>query len=148
MSHVRPYCTFEVDGLWLGVDVLDVQEVIRHREPTRVPTATPVVLGLINLRGQIVTVLDLRGRLGLAPGPALDRTMNVVVRRPGGPVGLVVNEVRDVLEVNEAALVKAPETIPETIRCLVSGLFPTAARTLLVLDLARVVEHGGGPDGR
>ena len=57
MPGVRPYCTFRVDGLWLGVDVLEVQEVIRHRTPTRVPAAPPAIRGLINLRGQIVTVL-------------------------------------------------------------------------------------------
>ena len=148
MSGVRPYCTFEVDGLWLGVDVLDVQEVIRHRVPTRVPTAPPVVLGLINLRGQIVTVLDLRGRLGLAPVPALHRPMDVVVRGPGGPVGLVVDEVGDVLEVDETALAQAPETIPESVRRLTSGLFPSVGRSLLVLDIAKVVESGGWSDGR
>jgi purine-binding chemotaxis protein CheW len=140
MARVRPYCTFEVGGLWLGVDVLDVQEVIRHREPTRVPTAPPVVLGLINLRGQIVTMLGLRERLGLAPVPDLGRALDVVVRRPGGPVGLVVDEVGDVLEVDETTLSRTPETIPEAVRRLTSGLFPTPGRSLLVLDLANVVE--------
>ena len=141
MAGVRPYCTFRVDGLWLGVDVLEVQEVIRHRSPTRVPTASPVVQGLINLRGRIVTVLDLRGRLGLAPpGPAAERPMDVVVRAPGGPVGLVVDEIGDVVEVDEAGLGRPPETIPEAVRRLVSGLYHSGGRSLLVLDITKVVE--------
>ena len=141
MPVVRPYCTFRVDGLWLGVDVLEVQEVIRHRTPTRVPTAPPVIHGLINLRGQIVTVLDLRGRLGLAPhGPLFERPMSVVVRAQGGAVGLVVDEMGDVREVDEAALGRPPETIPEAVRRVVSGLYPSEGRSLLVLDIAKVVE--------
>ena len=141
MPAVRPYCTFQVDGLWLGVDVLEVQEVIRHGTSTRVPTAPPDVQGLINLRGQIVTVLDLRGRLGLGPpSPIFEHPMNVVVRAPGGAVGLVVDEMGDVLEVDEAALVRPPETIPEAVRRLASGLYPSDGRSLLVLDITKVVD--------
>ena len=62
----RQYCTFIVDGRYFGLDVLKVQEIIRYQEMTRVPLAPPVVRGLINLRGQIVTAIDLRRRLGLA----------------------------------------------------------------------------------
>ena len=58
MSTTNQFCTFYVDGLFFGVDVLRVQEVIRFQEMTRVPLASSVVSGLINLRGQIVTVID------------------------------------------------------------------------------------------
>ena len=140
MPGVRPYCTFEVDGYRLGVDVVNVQEVIRHREPTRVPTASSVVQGLINLRGQIVTVLDLRGRLGLPPAADLEGRMDVVVRVQGGAVGLVVDEVGDVLEIDEAALEPTPATVPESVRCLTSGLDSSTGRSLFVLDIPRVIE--------
>jgi purine-binding chemotaxis protein CheW len=144
MPDDRSYCTFRVDRLLLGVDVVEVQEVIRHREPTRVPTAPPSVRGLINLRGQIVTVLDLRERLGLAPcGPPSDPLMNVVVRVPGGAIGLVVDQVGDVLAFDETAPTEPPESIPEAVRCLVSGHYPLPDRSLLILDIARVVERGG-----
>ena len=140
MPGVRPYYTFPVQGLWFGVDVLEVQEVIRQRTPTRVPTASAAVRGLINLRGQIVTVLDLRERLGLAPvGPSPDRSMNVVIRVPGGAVGLVADEMGDVLEVDEASIERPPETIPEAIRQRLSGLYHSDGRSLLVLDIAKVV---------
>jgi purine-binding chemotaxis protein CheW len=141
MSRIRPYCTFRVDGLLFGIDVLDVQEVIRHRMPTRVPTALPFVRGLINLRGQIVTLLDLGARLGLNPaGPLLDRPIDVIVRVPGGPVGLIVDELDNVLEFDEATLERTPDTIPEAMRRLISGLYSTADRSLLVLDVASVTK--------
>jgi purine-binding chemotaxis protein CheW len=140
MNRVHPYCSFQVGGLWLGLDVLDVQEVIRHQEPTRVPTAPAFVLGLINLRGQIVIVLDLRRRLGLAPGTLERPPMDIVVRTEGGAIGLVVDEVCDIHEIDEATLERAPETIPEPIRRRISGLYTVAHRSLLVLDIARVVD--------
>ena len=70
MADEHQYCTFYVDGQFFGLDVLDVQEIIRYQEMTRVPLAPPVVRGLINLRGQIVTALDLRRRLELRDRPA------------------------------------------------------------------------------
>ena len=67
MARTRQLCTFHLQDLYLGVDVTRVQEVIRYQEMTRVPLASPEVRGLINLRGQIVTALELRTRLALPP---------------------------------------------------------------------------------
>ena len=67
MSHQQQVCTFYLDGLLFGVEVHGVQEVIRYLEMTRVPRAPAVVEGLINLRGQIVTAIDMRRRLELQP---------------------------------------------------------------------------------
>ena len=69
MTDERQYCTFYLDGHYFGIDVRKVQEVIRYQEMTRVPLAHPVVRGLINLRGQIVTAIDLRRRLELRDRP-------------------------------------------------------------------------------
>ncbi len=140
MTGTRPYCSFKVDGLLLGVDVIDVQEVVRHGEPTRVPTAPDCVEGLINLRGQIVTVLDLRKSLGLGPGMALDPMMDMVVRTAGGAIGFVVDEVCDIFEIDETAIEQTPETLPEPIRRRITGLYPLTDRSLLVLNIARLVD--------
>jgi purine-binding chemotaxis protein CheW len=70
MNETRQYCTFHLDGLFFGVEVSQVQEVLRYQDMTRVPLAPPMVRGLINLRGQIVTAFDLRQRLGMPPRPA------------------------------------------------------------------------------
>src|SRR5206468_4583870 len=99
-----------LDGLFFGVDVLTVQEVICYQEMTRVPLASKVVSGLINLRGQIVTAIDLRRRLELRERPADRLPMNVVVRTDDGAVSLLVDEIGDVLEVDEESFERPPET--------------------------------------
>ena len=101
MASLRQFCTFSVHNLLLAIDVLEVQEVIRYQEMTRVPTAPPVVRGLINLRGQIVTAIDLRRRLALPPSGDDQRPMNVVVRTGDGAISLLVDEIDDVLELDE-----------------------------------------------
>src|ERR1700730_3115405 len=111
MAEEHQYCTFFVDGHYFGVDVLKVQEIIRYQEMTRVPLAPPVVRGLINLRGQIVTALDLRRRLELRERPAEQQPVNVVVQTDDGAVSLLVDEIGDVLEVPETAFERSPETL-------------------------------------
>ena len=91
-------CTFSLDHLFLGIEVLQVQEVIRAQALTRVPLAHRAVRGLINLRGQIVTAIDLRERLGLPAQPDGRESMNVVLRTDEGAVSLLVDEIGDVLE--------------------------------------------------
>src|SRR3954454_16474957 len=111
MATAHQYCTFTVDGHYFGVDVLRVQEVIRAQPMTRVPLAPPVVRGLINLRGQIVTAIDLRRRLGM-PDRAADRPpVNVVVRTDDGAVSLLVDEIGDVIAPPEAAFERPPATL-------------------------------------
>src|SRR5579864_362520 len=95
------YCTFYADGYCFGLEVLRVQEIIRYQPMTRVPLAPPVVRGLINLRGQIVTAIDLRSRLELQDRPADQLPVNVVVRADDGAISLLVDEIGDVLEVPE-----------------------------------------------
>src|ERR1700758_5620949 len=110
MADQHQYCTFYVDGLYFGLDVLKVQEIIRYQDMTRVPLAPPVVRGLINLRGQIVTAIDLRRRLELSDRPAGQLPVNVVVHTDDGAVSLLVDEIGDVLQVSEKAFERPPET--------------------------------------
>ena len=94
-----------------GVDAQTVQEVIRYQEMTRVPKAPPSVSGLINLRGQIVTAIDLRTRLGLKPRAAGKLPMNVVVRSDDGAVSLLVDQIGDVIEVDADNFETPPDTL-------------------------------------
>src|SRR3954454_19123499 len=114
MATAHQYCTFTVDGHYFGVDVLRVQEVIRYQEMTRVPLAAPMVRGLINLRGQIVTAIDLRRRLEFEDRPADQLPLNVVVQTDDGAVSLLVDEIGDVLEIPEQAFEPPPETLRGT----------------------------------
>ncbi|HSQ57461.1 MAG TPA: chemotaxis protein CheW [Gemmata sp.] len=139
MSDARQYCTFYLGAQYFGIDVLLVQEIIRYQEMTRVPLAPPVVRGLINLRGQIVTALELRKRLELPERPPGGFPVNVVVHIDDGAVSLLVDEIGDVLEVPESAFEPPPETLRGAARDLIRGAYKLDGRLLLVLDVPRTV---------
>jgi purine-binding chemotaxis protein CheW len=134
------FCTFYLGKLLFGVELTGVQEVIRHLEMTKVPLAPKVVSGLINLRGQIVTAVDLRRRLELEPRPAEAIPMNVVVRSEDGAVSLLVDEIGDVVEVEEATFERPPETLRGTMRNMIRGVHKLNDRLLHVLDTGKACQ--------
>jgi len=146
----RQFCTFVLDDLYFGVEVLKVQEVIRYQDMTRVPLAPGVVQGLINLRGQIVTAIDLRRRLDLPERSDDARPMNVVVRTCDGVVSLLVDEIGDVVEVDDASFERPPDTISGAARALVTGVYKLKSRLLLALDVEQttVLDAEAGTDRR
>ena len=95
MNQQRQFCTFYVDNLFLGIDVQNVQEVIRYQEMTRIPLARKAIRGLINLRGQIVTAIDLRCWMELPPSNTAELPMNVVLRDGENAVSLLVDRIGD-----------------------------------------------------
>lgn len=143
MSEESQYCTFMLDDLLFGVEVQQVQEVIRFQNLTRVPLASNVVNGLINLRGQIVTALDLRRRLSLPDRPEGELPMNVVIRTEGDLVSLLVDEIGDVVEVDEALFEVPPDTLSGVARDLITGAYKLESRLLLVLDTSKAVSLNG-----
>ncbi len=143
MNETKQFCTFFLNGLFFGVEVLNVQEVLRYQEMTRVPLASPTVRGLINLRGQIVTALDLRQRLELPERCADQKPMNVVVRTGDGAVSLLVDEIGDVVEIADDIYEPPPETLTGVARELVRGVYKMKDRLLLVLDTERTVSLSG-----
>lgn len=128
------YCTFWADGLYFGVSVMDVQEVLRYQEMTPVPQAPDAINGLINLRGQIVTAIDLRHRLGLAVRAEGITPMNVVVRSRDEVISLLVDDIGDVIDTTGAALAPVPATVPSAVKDVLVGVIPRAEAILLVLD--------------
>ena len=136
--EVKSFCTFRVDDLLFGVEVRQVQEVIRSHPTTSVPLAPPLVNGLMNLRGQIVSALDLRHALGL-PHEEDAKLMNVVIRSAEGPISLLVDEIGDVVEVEETRYEPVPETLQSEQRELLLGAFKLDEQLLLILDTERVI---------
>jgi len=128
------YCTFYLDGLFFGVDVLKVQEVLRYQEMTQVPLASSVIRGLINLRGQIVTAIDLRRRLNLQDREADQLFMNVIVNTSESDVSLLVDAIGDVLEIEEDLFEMPPQNLDQTVRSLVQGIYKLDSGLLLILD--------------
>ena len=139
MADKESYCTFRVDDLYFGVEVKQVQEVILYQHTTRVPLAPAVVQGLMNLRGQIVTALSLRQRLGLSSTDSDSRPMNVVIRTSDGPISLLVDEIGDVVQVDQERFESPPETLQGEQRSLIRGAFKLDGRLLLILDTDKVV---------
>ncbi|MBX2813775.1 MAG: chemotaxis protein CheW [Myxococcales bacterium] len=135
----QQFCTFFVEGIQFGIEVLKVQEVLKYHETTPVPLAAPVVHGLINLRGQIVTALDLRTRLSLPVRPESSLPMNVVIRSDGGAVSLLVDEIGDVLEATEELFEEPPATLAPQARDLIRGVYKLEHRLLLILDTDRTL---------
>jgi purine-binding chemotaxis protein CheW len=140
MAQTSQFCTFYLEKLLFGVELKSVQEVIRSLEMTRVPLAPTVVSGLINLRGQIVTAVDLRRRLELDPAPPGQLAMNVVVRSEDGAVSLLVDEIGDVLEVDQSTFELPPETLRGSVRGMILGVHKLNDRLMLVLDTEKACQ--------
>ena len=130
-------CTFHLGPLFLGIEVSRVQEVLRQQEMTRIPLAPSAVAGLINLRGQIVTAIELRKCLELAERPSDKPPMNVVVYTNDGPVSLLVDDVGDVVEVSPSDFEPAPHTLSGSLHELIEGVYKLSERLLLVVNVER-----------
>ncbi len=139
-ANHEQYCTFMVDEMVLGVNVTKIQEVIRYQEMTRIPLAPPAIRGMVNLRGQIVTAIDLRRRLDLPERPKDELPMNVVIRTKDGPISLLVDEIGDVQDVEAGRFEAPPETLRGAARSLIEGVFELDSGLMLVLDTEKCVD--------
>ena len=139
MSRVTQYCTFQVGDNFFGVPVLEVQEVIRPQAITPVPLAEKQIRGLINLRGQIVTLVNLRELFGLGTGQE-ETTMNVVVKSNESLYALVVDGIHDVLDVELDSFDRTPPTLDPQLRPFVKGIHKISGNLLIVLDLTKIFE--------
>jgi len=134
------YVTFRVADMFMGVELTKVQELQRFQEMTCVPLAPPAIEGLINLRGQIVTALNVRKVFGLPTVESEDALpMNIVIQSEGGPLSLLVDEICDVLDVPVQAWTPVPENVPAAQRALVEGVYQLERGLLLILNTERVL---------
>lgn len=146
MPATHQYCTFYLGNQYFGLDVLKVQEIVRFQKLTRVPLAPAEVSGLINLRGQIVTAIDLRRRLNLGDRPADQLPVNVVMHTDEGAVSLLVDEIGDVLEISEDLFERPPETLTGKTRELIRGAYKLPHKLLLVLSTEELLNALGSQD--
>lgn len=142
MPNTKQFCTFHLENHCFGVPVEQVQEVIRYLEMTPVPLASDVVRGLINLRGQIVTAIDLRRRLGMADRAAGQLPMNIVVRTDDGAVSLLVDDIGDVMEVDQDSYEGPPRNMLAQQKELVQGVYKLEGCLLLVLNTEQALQTG------
>lgn len=132
-----------------GVPVLRVQDVIAQTAINRVPLGPPEVAGSLNLRGRIVTAIDMRRRLGMEPRSAEEGFMSVIVERNGELYALLVDDVGDVLWLAQSSHEPPPVTLTPDWRALCSGLYRLEGELLLVLKVEEVLSlgRGSGPAG-
>lgn len=131
-------CVFRLAGLRLGLDVRNVQEVLKPLAITRVPLAPETMDGLVNLRGQIVLAFNLRQRLDLVsrePGNSLQ----VVCLHQGESVSFLVDALEEVQEIQPGALRPVPSNLPRRLREALMGVLDVDGGLLLILDPARVL---------
>lgn len=142
-NRKQQFATFRVADMFMGIELLRIQELMRYQHMAPVPLAPKVVEGLINLRGQIVTALDLRRLFHLPALNATDRLpMNIVVRSEGGPVSLLVDEICDVLDVPEDAWTHLPQNVPSAHRSYLRGVYQLESSLMMVVDTDRVISLG------
>jgi purine-binding chemotaxis protein CheW len=132
-------CTFFLNQMLFGIDVKHVQEVILPQAMTRVPLAPGDICGLINLRGQILTVIDLQQRLEMGESAMRSQGFNIVVCTEDEIVSLLVDDVGDVLAFPEDSFQSPPATLKGKIRHMLAGAYPLPQGFLLVLDTEKIV---------
>lgn len=138
MNGTRAWCTFRLDGKLYGVPVERVQEVLRSAAVTPVPLSPRAVRGLMNLRGEIVTVVDLRQPLQLSGNDPASPTL-VVVRDGTAIMTLAVDAIEDVIWTREADFEPCPDTLQAAAREMIVGCCKLPNDLLLVLNLERAL---------
>lgn len=122
-----------------GVPVLAVRDILAEQAITRIPLAPPEIAGSLNLRGRIVTAIDLRRRLNLPPAPAGLARMSVVAEQGGELYALLVDQVSEVLSLPAAACEPNPPTLAPDWAACSAGIYRLQDRLLVVLDVARLL---------
>lgn len=142
---MNQFSTFYLNDTYFGINIETVQEVIRHRDTTPIPLAPPDICGLIDLRGQIVPVVDLQSRLGMqtdtyVPSVADEDRYNIILRDDDELVSLLVGDIGDVLELPDEDFEPPIASLQGAIRSFVSGAYKLDDRLLLILDPEKVLE--------
>ncbi|MFK7777607.1 MAG: chemotaxis protein CheW [Gimesia sp.] len=138
LDYSSQYVSFRVDGQLLGVPVNMVQEVLTEQVISPTPLSRPEIKGLLNLRGQIVTAVSLRKRLGL-PDLENDNSMNVVTRIGEESFSLLVDEVGDVINVSGRSMEPVPRTLDEHWRSVTIGVFQLEEGLFVILDVETIL---------
>jgi purine-binding chemotaxis protein CheW len=132
------YCTFELGPLLLGVEARHVQEVLRAQPITTVPLAPDFVRGMMNLRGQIAVVIDLRKRLDARESPDPLRPINVLLNTKSGLISVQTDRIGDVLTAESDSVHSVPDTLQGRAREVLVGAMRLPDRLLLLLDPERI----------
>ncbi len=129
------FLTFRLGVEEYGIDILKVQEIRSYEKPTRIANAPPFIKGVVNLRGVIVPIVDLRLRLGCETAEYSTLTVVIVLNVKGRVVGAVVDSVSDVLELSMDAIKPAPEMAAAVDASFITGIGSVGERMLILMDI-------------
>lgn len=139
---ILQWATFRLDDELYGVDVMQVQEVLRHVEITPVPGAAAFILGIINLRGNVVTIIDTRDRFGMPHGDVSDSSRIVIIEAVGQVVGMLVDSVADVVYLRQSEIDKTPNVGNEDKAKFIQGVCNKNGVLLILIQLEAMIEAG------
>jgi purine-binding chemotaxis protein CheW len=137
---LHEYVTAEIGGELIGLPILRVQDVFIPESPTRVPLAPPEVAGVLNLRGRILTLIDMRRRLGLAGGSGEKAPLAIGVELRGESYGLLIDAIGEVLKLDDDAREPNPVNLDPRLARVSMGIHRLNERLLMVIDVDRVLD--------
>ena len=136
---VLQWVTFHLAGETYGVNVMQMQEVLRYTEIAPVPGAPHYVIGIINLRGNVVTVIDTRNRFGLSPGELTDNTRIVIIEAEKNVVGILVDSVAEVVYLRQSEIETAPNVGNDESAKFIQGVCHKNNELLILIELDKFI---------
>lgn len=148
-EEVLQYISFQLCGETYGINVMQVREVLRYTEIAPVPGAPHYVLGIINLRGNVVTVMDTRTRFGLATGAISDHSRIVIIEAENRVVGLLVDSVAEVVYIKRSEIESPPKVGSDEAAQYIHGVCNRDEELLILVDLDKILskDEWGESDG-
>ncbi|MBP8126616.1 MAG: chemotaxis protein CheW [Aeromonadaceae bacterium] len=138
-DEVLQWVTFQLDRETYGINVMQVQEVLRYTEIAPVPGAPDYVLGIINLRGNVVTVIDTRSRFGLQPAEVSDNSRIVIIEAEKQVIGIMVDSVAEVVYLRSSEIDVAPSVGTEESAKFIQGVSNRDGELLILVDLNKLL---------
>jgi len=134
------FATFYVGGALCGIDILNIQEINKNFEITKVPQASDYVEGILNLRGRIVTIIDLEKKLGLEPINKDKNNRNIIVNSDDEHIGLLVDSISDVALAQKSDIEPVPSNIGGAKGKFFQGVLKTETQLIGILDIDEVLK--------
>ena len=138
-DEVLPWVTFRLEDETYGINVMQVQEVLRYTEIAPVPGAPDYVLGIINLRGNVVTVIDTRARFGLMSGEVSDNSRIVIIEAEKQVIGIMVDSVAEVVYLKSSEIDSAPNVGTDESAKFIQGVSNRDGELLILVDLNKLM---------
>ncbi len=140
-GETEEFVTFTIAGQLFGIPVLQIQDVLSSYQITPIPLAPPEITGSLNLRGRVVTAIDVRLRLGLSARPKDAESMSIVAENEGELYSLMVDSVGEVLALSQSEYERNLPTLDAKFRAFADGIYRLDKQLLVVLDVNRLLDY-------